>query len=174
MARGLSLIRSRSLGASRAVVAGCARPVVSLMSTAGDRRLRFHVHEPSGCWNRSGGCARELAVEHAANERWRRIARVGMMKNGRRFGRPTEPDSRLKKPTGKDQHHRSGFPECEGFRGYVQGYNAQAVVTEQQIVIAAEVNIDSPGFGHLELMIAAAREKLQDAGVTEQTRTWAC
>ncbi len=29
-------------------------------------------------------------------------------------------------------------------RGWVQGYNAQAVATEQQIVIAAEVTVDSP------------------------------
>ena len=34
-------------------------------------------------------------------------------------------------------------------RGYMQGYNAQAVATEQQIVIAAEVNVDSSDFGHL-------------------------
>jgi hypothetical protein len=29
----------------------------------------------------------------------------------------------------------------------VQGYNVQAVCTESQIVIAAEVTIDSPDFG---------------------------
>ena len=33
-------------------------------------------------------------------------------------------------------------------RGHKQGYNAQAVVTEDQIVIAAELNTDSPDFGH--------------------------
>ena len=30
-------------------------------------------------------------------------------------------------------------------RGWVQGYDAQAVTTTDQIVIAAEVTIDSPG-----------------------------
>ena len=39
----------------------------------------------------------------------------------------------------------------------MQGYNAQAVCTEQQIVIAAEVTVDSPDFGHLEPMVAAPR-----------------
>ena len=42
----------------------------------------------------------------------------------------------------------------------MQGYNAQAVCNEQQIVIAAEVNVDSPDFGHLEPMVTAARAEL--------------
>jgi hypothetical protein len=50
----------------------------------------------------------------------------------------------------------------------VQGYNAQAVTTADQIVIAAEVTIDSPDFGHLEPMVAAARADLDYAGVTER------
>jgi hypothetical protein len=49
----------------------------------------------------------------------------------------------------------------------VQGYNAQAVVTEQQIVIAAEVNIDPQDFSHLGPMVTAARAELQQAGVTD-------
>jgi hypothetical protein len=52
-------------------------------------------------------------------------------------------------------------------RGWVQGYNAQAVSTEDQIVIAAEVTIDSPDFGHLEPMIRAVRTDLHYAGVTD-------
>ena len=50
----------------------------------------------------------------------------------------------------------------------MQGYNAQAVTTPDQIVIAAEVTIDSPDFGHLEPMVAAARADLDYAGVTER------
>jgi hypothetical protein len=52
-------------------------------------------------------------------------------------------------------------------RGWVQGYNAQAVCTEDQIVIAAEVTIDSPDFGHLEPMVAAARDELARAGLEQ-------
>jgi hypothetical protein len=51
--------------------------------------------------------------------------------------------------------------------GWVQGYNAQVVTTADQIVIAAEVNVDSADFGHLEPMVAAARAELERAGVEE-------
>ena len=50
-------------------------------------------------------------------------------------------------------------------RGWVQGYNAQAVCTEQQIVIAAEVTVDSPDFGHLGPMVGATRTELAAAGI---------
>jgi hypothetical protein len=47
----------------------------------------------------------------------------------------------------------------------VQGYNAQVVVTAEQIVIAAEVTADSPDFGHLEPMVTAADAELANAGI---------
>jgi 2-hydroxychromene-2-carboxylate isomerase len=47
----------------------------------------------------------------------------------------------------------------------VQGYNAQAVCNERQIVVAAEINADSPDFGRLEPMVCAAERELADAGV---------
>jgi len=40
--------------------------------------------------------------------------------------------------------------------GWVQGYNAQATVTAEQIGIDAEVTVDSPDLGHLEPMVDAA------------------
>ena len=48
----------------------------------------------------------------------------------------------------------------------MQGYNVQAAVNEQQIVIAAEVTIDSPDFGHLGPMVIAVEEELIAAGVS--------
>ncbi len=50
----------------------------------------------------------------------------------------------------------------------MQGYNAQAVVTEQQIVIAAEVNVDPQDFGHLGPMVTAAQAELDRAGVNDR------
>ena len=64
----------------------------------------------------------------------------------------TDPDSRLLKAPGI---------------GYVQGYNAQAAVNEEQIVLAAEISVDSD-FGHLEPMVDATVTELQRAGVAEQ------
>src|SRR5579863_6879589 len=64
----------------------------------------------------------------------------------------TDPDSRLIKAR----------------RGFVQGYNAQAVVNEHGIVIAAEITTTGADFGQLEPMIAAARAELKAASVHEE------
>ena len=41
-------------------------------------------------------------------------------------------------------------------------------MTKDQIVIAAEISTQAADFGHLEPMVAAARDELQAAGVIEQ------
>ncbi len=48
----------------------------------------------------------------------------------------------------------------------MQGYNAQAVCTEQQIVIAAEVTVSSPDFGHLQPMVSATENELARVGIS--------
>ena len=56
----------------------------------------------------------------------------------------------------------------KGQHGFLQGYNAQAAATADQIVIAAEIEVVSPDFGHLERTVgAAARRELKAAGVSE-------
>jgi hypothetical protein len=50
-------------------------------------------------------------------------------------------------------------------RGWVQGYNARAVVTAEQIVIAAEISTESLDTANLHPMITAAEEELRTAGV---------
>jgi Transposase DDE domain len=66
----------------------------------------------------------------------------------------TDPDSRLMKVTG----------------GYVQGYNAQAAVNEGQIVLAAEISVDSPDFGHLEPMVDVTVAGLKRAGIADKPK----
>ena len=48
----------------------------------------------------------------------------------------------------------------------MRGYNAQAA-TNEQVVIEAEITVDSLDFGHLEPMVTAARADLEAAAVTE-------
>jgi len=61
----------------------------------------------------------------------------------------TDPDSRNLKTT----------------RGWVQGYNAQAAVTPEQIVVAAEISTESLDTANLQPMVQTAREELKSAGV---------
>ncbi len=63
----------------------------------------------------------------------------------------TDPDSTL-------VHSRAGF---------LQGYNAQAVATPEQIVIAVELSTDSPDGRLLAPMGEAARSELAAVGITE-------
>src|SRR3954464_14891808 len=63
----------------------------------------------------------------------------------------TDPDSRNLKTT----------------RGWVQGYNAQAVVGEGQIVLAAEISVESRDTASLQPMVETALRELARAGVAE-------
>lgn len=49
--------------------------------------------------------------------------------------------------------------------GYVQGYNAQAVATEDQIVVAAEVTDEHNDHAQLHPMIAATNQSVAEAGI---------
>jgi transposase len=114
----------------------------------------------------------ELVAEREANEAYEAYRARGISRDGRRFGgdgpsphqvpdtpagkiNSTDPDSRLLKAPGI---------------GYVQGYNAQATVNEKQIVLAAEISVESPDFGHLEPTVDATVCELQRAGVAEQPK----
>src|SRR4051812_43689079 len=109
----------------------------------------------------------EHRVECDATTAYEASRARGGLKDGRRFGPPPNgfkaPAARAGKITLTDLDSRN----VKTSRGWVQGYNAQVVTTADQIVIAAEVNVDSPDFGHLEPMVAAARDELERAGVEE-------
>jgi hypothetical protein len=110
----------------------------------------------------------ELWTESRANEAYDAYRARGVMKDGRRFGRPADPYKPPETPAGKVNLTDPDSRNVKTPRGYMQGYNAQAVADENQIVIAAEVNADSPDFGHLEPMVNAAQVELENAGVTEK------
>src|SRR3954452_9377897 len=112
---------------------------------------------------------RRLEEEHRtecqANAAYEAYRARGVDKNGKKFGRPPKPFEPPSSPAGKINLSDLDSRNVKTSRGWVQGYNAQAVATEDQIVIAAEVTVASPDFGHLEPMISAARDELRQIGV---------
>jgi transposase len=110
----------------------------------------------------------ELQVECAANEAYEAYRARGVMKDGRRFGVAPKPYEPPATPAGKINVTDPDSRNVKTPRGYTQGYNAQAAVNEQQIVIAAEVTVDSPDFGHLEPVVTAVEEELEQVGVTDK------
>jgi transposase len=109
----------------------------------------------------------ELWTECRANAAYEAYRARGVMKDGRRFGAPPKPYRPPPTPAGKINLTDPDSRNVKTPRGYMQGYNAQAVVTAGQVVIAAEINTDSPDFGHLEPMVSSAQAELAGAGVTE-------
>jgi len=55
--------------------------------------------------------------------------------------------------------------------GYVQGYNAQAVVTEEQIIVAADVTQEENDKQQLHPMLAQAQAELSEAGIKDKIGT---
>jgi transposase len=108
----------------------------------------------------------ELAVECQANTDYEAYRAGGVDKTGRRFGRPPTPFESPQTPAGKVNITDPDSRLLKARRGYLQGYNAQAAVNEQQIVLAAEIRTEAADFGHLEPIVTAARNELATAGVT--------
>src|SRR5450755_232152 len=117
--------------------------------------------------------ARRLEEDHRgevqANRAYEQFRATGRDKLGRRLSshppkpyqppaqpegyiNTTDPDSRVMKTVGQPGK---------------QGYNAQAAVNENQIIVAAEIADSSPDFGNLELMVAATERELGAAGVNQ-------
>src|SRR3954447_15802795 len=109
----------------------------------------------------------ELWTETRANSAYEAYRARGRMKDGRRFGRPPDPYQPPDTPAGRINVTDPDSRVVKGLRGFIQGYNAQAVTNEHQIVIAAEVMTAAPDFGHLEPMLDAAQHELRAAGITD-------
>ncbi|MEN3284353.1 MAG: hypothetical protein V7607_5493 [Solirubrobacteraceae bacterium] len=109
----------------------------------------------------------ELWTECRANAAYEDYRAGGVMKNGRRFGAPPKPYQPPAIPPGKINLTDPDSRLVKGMRGWLQGYNAQAATNDQQIVVAAEITVDSPDFGHLEPILNAARNELQAVGVAD-------
>ena len=90
------------------------------------------------------------------------------MRDGRRFGRPPNPHQPPEVPEGKvNVTDPDARPIPVGF-GFVQGYNAQTAVSEQHIVLAAEITNNSTDFSQLAPMVAAVLLELGRAGIDQR------
>jgi transposase len=123
-------------------------------------------------WDGAARLAQDLAAVRAGNEayeRWRASAtdRLGRSLAGNRLPKPYTPPATPQTTvnlTDPDTHL------MKGHKVFVQGYNAQAVVDEKQIVIAAEVSTEPVDFSALEPLMNAARRELEQANVTARPR----
>src|ERR671936_393234 len=109
----------------------------------------------------------ELWSEVRANRAYEAYRARGRMKDGRRFGRPPDPYQPPATPEGRINVTDPDSRVVKGLRGFLQGYNAQAVTNEHQVVLAAEIETVGADFGHLEPMLDATRRELAAAGVTD-------
>ena len=114
----------------------------------------------------------ELAFTHASNRSYELHRATGRMRNGRRFGAPPHPYEPPLMPEGKinTTDPDSGVMIQQG-QPPMQGYNAQAAVTTDQIVVAADITTTAPDYGRLEPVVQAALRELRQAGVTKTPTT---
>ena len=107
---------------------------------------------------------RRTAKQH---EQWRKR---GIAKDGSRrmTGHNMKPKPLPEEPTGKINTTDPDSRNLKTARGWVQGYNAQAVVSEDQVVIAADISTESLDTANLQPMVADAVAALEAAGVKKK------
>jgi transposase len=118
-------------------------------------RLRAAKAELEAEWEAERRAELERRARRAEHER-----RTGK----RPTGRPPKERDLSGGPPGKVNISDRDSRPVKTPRGFIQGYNAQAVATEGQIVIAAELTTGSADQGQLEPLITAARGQLAGAG----------
>jgi hypothetical protein len=117
------------------------------------RRLRAAKAELEGEWQAERRAREEMLARREQHEQ-----RTGRHPAGRPPSKPM-PES----PQGRlNLTDRDSRPQKTP-RGFIQGYNAHAVATEDQIVVTADVITRSADGGQLAPMITAARRELAAA-----------
>jgi transposase len=110
----------------------------------------------------------ELAAERRGNEAYEADREHRRVHEKRRVGGPAKPYTPPQSPQGEVNVTDPDSRRMKGNRRYIQGYNAQAVVNEQQIVLAAEISTAAADFSHLRSMIEAALAELEQAEAADK------
>lgn len=113
----------------------------------------------------------DLAAERAGNEAYEHYRQTARDPLGRRLGHPPNPYQPPEVPAGKVNVTDPDSKLIKASEGYVQGYNAQAVVDENQIVLAAEITNSTVDWSQLEPMVAATMAELARAGAGSRVET---
>jgi len=112
----------------------------------------------------------------------RRLARIREAKKYLEEKAKQEAEKKASKDNnGKDASRRAVKPDAKinmtdfdsriqkNCKGYVQGYNAQAVATEDQVIVASDVVNEANDYHQLKPMLEQAQENLSKIGVTAKT-----
>jgi transposase len=111
--------------------------------------------------------AREAVVESRLAERAAQEARTGQ----RPAGRPPRADAVRRRSWDRRNTTDPESRKMRAAHGWIVGYNAQAVVAEDGIVLAAAVTQDANDVDQLAPMLAATAASLARAGVRERPGT---
>jgi transposase len=143
----------------------------------GKRQLEQHRWENPDPISRSRGERLLLAAQRLdadldskrrANQAYEHYRATARDRLGRRPGGRANPHRPPEVPAGKvNVTDPDSRPIPIGF-GFVQGYNAQAAVNEQQIVLAAEITNSSTDFSQLDPMVTATLSELERAGIEQR------
>lgn len=110
---------------------------------------------------------RQRAYEQRLEERAAKEAERGRKHHGRKPKPPDPADLKDRKVNITDPDSRV----MKTPKGYIQGYGAQAVANENQVVLAAEVTSEQNDYEQLHPMIATMQQNLEAAGVKQKVGT---
>jgi hypothetical protein len=107
-------------------------------------------------------------AEHRANRAYEAYRACGVMRDGRRFGCSPDPYEPSELPAGKINTTDPDARRMKFGRNFIPAYNAQAAVTQEQIIVAAEITTEGGDFEQLEPIVSATERELRKADVTER------
>jgi transposase len=113
------------------------------------------------------GCHRRLVEEWRREQAANRAYEADRAGGGRRLGRPPKPYEPPSRPAGKINTTDPDARRMKRGRDFIPAYNAQAAVTEDQIIVAAEITTEGSDFEQLDPLVSAAESELEQAGIND-------
>lgn len=112
-------------------------------------------------------CHRRLVAGRKAEQAANRAYEAHRAAAGPRLGRPPAAYQPPATPEGKINTTDPDARRMKRGRDFIPAYNAQAAVTEEQVIVAAEITTEGGDFEQLCPVVSAARHELERAGVKD-------